>query len=202
MIAICDYGAGNLLNVYKALQHLGAACSVTSDPTEITKAQAVILPGVGAFGDAMKEIHKRGLYDVLRKAADGNKPFLGICLGLQLLFSKSEESPGVKGLCVLPGEVKRFPMTDRKVPHMGWNDITIRPGTTPVFDGVTDGTFVYFVHSYYCVCKEENDVSATTEYGIRYHSAAARGLLTATQFHPEKSGEAGLLILENFVKSV
>ncbi|MDR1465985.1 MAG: imidazole glycerol phosphate synthase subunit HisH [Oscillospiraceae bacterium] len=199
MLAIVDYGAGNLRSVRKALDYLGAAVEITSDPAVVRRANAVLLPGVGSFADAMDQLRRRGLVEVLREAADGSRPFLGICLGLQLLFSSSEESPGAEGLGVLPGKVLRIPAGEgRKVPHMGWNSLELcrREG---VLAGIPDDTYVYFVHSYYVRAGESRLVAARTEYGVSIDAAVSRGLLTATQFHPEKSGEAGLEMLRNFL---
>jgi glutamine amidotransferase len=204
MIAIIDYGAGNLQSVKKALDSIGAPCEVTEDARKIERAAGVILPGVGAFGDAMEQMRRRGLVEVIRRAA-GEKPFLGICLGLQLLFAASEESPGAAGLDLLPGSVAAIPRAPTpgggrlKVPHMGWNSITpLRHDG--VFQGVPDETYVYFVHSYFVRAADPADVAARAQYGVAIDAAVCRGLMTAAQFHPEKSGEAGLHMLRNFVR--
>ncbi len=200
MIAVIDYGAGNLLSVRKALDYIGAENTVTADKAEIEAADAVILPGVGAFGDAMACLRDSGLFETVKAAALSDTPFLGICLGLQMLFQKSEETKGVEGLSVLEGEICRFPLDmGLKIPQIGWNSIEITPDC-PLFDGVENGAYVYFVHSYYLNAKHPENVAATANYGIDFHAAAydAKKNLYATQFHPEKSGAVGLQILKNF----
>lgn len=195
MIAIIDYGAGNLRNVEKAFRHLGHEAVVTDDREVILTADRVVLPGVGAFGDCMESIRSKGLESVIKTAVGSGKPFLGICLGMQLLFDESEESPGVKGLGILKGRIRRLPECGLKIPHMGWNDLRCRGA---LFEGLSS-PYVYFVHSYYLDAADKSIVSATTEYGIEIEVAVEQGNLFATQFHPEKSGEAGLRMLENFV---
>ena len=197
MIAIIDYGAGNLQSVEKALRHLGCQCQITADPGELAAAQAAVLPGVGAFGDAMGQLRARGLEEPIRQFVSSGKPFLGICLGLQILFEESEESPGVKGLGLLRGRVLRLPKeSGLKIPHIGWNSLSVgKPGG--LFAGVEGGPYVYFVHSYY-LRAEEDVVTATAEYGTTIHAAVQKGNLLACQFHPEKSGQVGLSLLENF----
>ena len=197
MVAIIDYGAGNLQSVEKALRHLGCQCQITADPGELAAAQAAVLPGVGAFGDAMGQLRARGLEEPIRRFVSSGKPFLGICLGLQILFEESEESPGVKGLGLLRGRVLRLPKeSGLKIPHIGWNSLTIRkPGG--LFAGVEGEPYVYFVHSYYLQA-EEDVVAATAEYGAAIHAAVQKDNLLACQFHPEKSGEVGLRLLRNF----
>ncbi|MDI6872969.1 imidazole glycerol phosphate synthase subunit HisH [Candidatus Solincola sp.] len=198
MIAIVDYGMGNLRSVEKAFVFLGHQVSVTGDPREVAAAEGVVLPGVGAFGDAARELERRGLTGVLREVLENNRPFLGICLGYQLLFEESEESPGARGLGFLPGRVVRFGQ-GLKVPHMGWNDVDpVRPH--PLLQGIERGTFFYFVHSYYVVPEREEDVLTRTEYGVTFASGAAVGKVAAFQFHPEKSSSAGLRILDNFAR--
>jgi glutamine amidotransferase len=197
MIAIIDYGMGNLCSVQKAMEYLGAETVITDSPDILSRTDKIVLPGVGAFGDAMRELGSRGLVEPLRRAVALQKPFLGICLGMQVLFDRSEESPGVGGLSILPGEVKRF-VTDLKVPHMGWNQICIRR-QAPIFRGVEDGAFLYFVHSYYAVPGCAEDIAATTDYAVEFASAICRGRLFGTQFHPEKSQTVGLKILKNFI---
>lgn len=197
MIAIVDYGMGNLFSVQKALERIGAGAVVTDKPEELASAEKIILPGVGAFGDAMKELEKRGLAQVLHNEAEKGKIILGICLGLQIFFEQSEESPGVRGLGLLPGEVRRF-VTNLKVPHMGWNQLVINR-KAPIYPGVDDGAYVYFVHSYYVVPQNRDDIATTTDYGGEFVSSVWRGNLMATQFHPEKSQEVGLRMLKNFV---
>lgn len=197
MIAIIDYGAGNLQSVEKALRHLGCRCQITADPGELAVAQAAVLPGVGAFGDAMGQLRARGLEEPIRQFVSSGKPFLGICLGLQILFEESEESPGVKGLGLLRGKVLRLPKeSGLKIPHIGWNSLAVgKPGG--LFAGVEGEPYVYFVHSYY-LRAEEDVVTATAEYGTTIHAAVQKGNLLACQFHPEKSGQVGLSLLENF----
>ena len=202
MIAIIDYDAGNLKSVEKALRYLGKKSVVTREPEKIFAADKVILPGVGAFGDAMENLNRFGLVDVIRTFATGKKPFLGICLGLQLLFESSEECPGVEGLCLLPGRIRRLPAeSGLKIPHMGWNSLEITDGKR-LFRGIDQGAYVYFVHSYYLEASESSDVAAVTEYGACIHASVERGNLFACQFHPEKSGEIGLKILKNFAEMV
>ena len=199
MVAIIDYDAGNIRSVEKAVRYLGKEVTVTSEPEEILAADRVILPGVGAFGDAMKRLHAMGLVEVIRQAADRGTPFLGICLGLQLLFEKSEESPGVPGLGLLRGEILRLPEhPGLKVPHIGWNSLKY-PNPGRLFRGIPEDSCVYFVHSYYLKAQDEGIVTATTEYGTLVHASVESGNLFACQFHPEKSSETGLTILENFL---
>lgn len=199
MVAIIDYGAGNILSVQKALNYIGCENRVTSDAAEILSANGAILPGVGSFGDAMNHLDASGLIDAVKEFTDSGKPFLGICLGLQVLFERSEESEGVQGLSILEGEVKRFPNDmGLKIPHIGWNSIEYN-GECPIFKGLPQNPYVYFVHSYYLNAHNEDVVSTTADYGIKFHAAAWRGNIFATQFHPEKSGSVGLQILRNFV---
>lgn len=198
MIAIIDYDAGNLRSVEKALLHIGEECIVTRDSKEILKADKVILPGVGAFQDAMQNLQKFGLVNVIKEAVAADKPFLGICLGLQLLFASSEENPGAVGLDLLPGRVVRIPASEGlKIPHIGWNSIEINPKSR-LLQGIPNGSYVYFVHSYYLRADDDEIVAASTEYGAHIHVAVEKGNLFATQFHPEKSGALGLQILQNF----
>ena len=199
MVAIIDYDAGNIRSVEKAVRYLGKEVTVTSEPEEILAADRVILPGVGAFGDAMKRLHDMGLVEVIRQVADRGTPFLGICLGLQLLFEKSEESPGVPGLSLLRGGILRLPeLPGLKVPHIGWNSLKY-PNPGRLFRGIPEDSYVYFVHSYYLKAQDEGIVTATTEYGTLVHASVESGNLFACQFHPEKSSETGLTILENFL---
>ena len=199
MVAIIDYDAGNIRSVEKAVRYLGKEVTVTSEPEEILAADRVILPGVGAFGDAMKRLHAMGLVEVIRQAAGRGTPFLGICLGLQLLFEKSEESPGVPGLGLLQGEILRLPeLPGLKVPHIGWNSLKY-PNPGWLFRGIPEDSYVYFVHSYYLKAQDEGIVTATTEYGTLVHASVESGNLFACQFHPEKSSETGLTILETFL---
>lgn len=204
MIAIIDYDAGNIKSVEKALQYLlkqdDSEVTLTRDRDVILSADHVILPGVGSFGDAMEKLRGYGLESVIREYTESGKPFLGICLGLQLLFEESEESPGVRGLGLLKGKIRRIPEGEgRKVPQIGWNDITLNP-TSRLFTGVPDHSYVYFVHSYYLEAEDRSEVAATTEYGVRIDAAVEAGNIFACQFHPEKSSEVGLQILKNFVE--
>lgn len=197
MIAIIDYDAGNLKSVEKALLYLGEEVKVTSNAEEILSADKIILPGVGAFGDAMEKLNTRGLSDVIREAVRRKIPLLGICLGLQLLFDASEETPGVDGLSVLKGKIKRIPDKEGyKVPHIGWNSLKINP-ESKLFAGIPEDSYVYFVHSYYLEA-EEPIVAATTDYVVDIHAAVEKEHVFACQFHPEKSGEIGLKLLKNF----
>lgn len=200
MIAIVDYDAGNIKSVEKALQYLSEEPVVTRDKEILLKADKVIVPGVGAFGDAMGKMHQYGLVEVLRTIAAKGTPLLGICLGLQLFFESSEETQGVEGLSLLDGKIVRIPDKEGyKIPHMGWNSISVNPASR-LLKGIEDGSYVYFVHSYYLQAANEEDVAATTEYVVNIHAAAERGNVFATQFHPEKSGEVGLKILKNFIE--
>lgn len=194
MIAIIDYGAGNLQSVKNAFKHIGTEAVITGEKSEIAAADAVVLPGVGAFGDCMASLEKAGLTDTVKAAANSGKPFLGICLGLQLLFEESEESPGVKGLGIFKGKIIKIPDTGLKIPHMGWNSIeTVKK--SKILDG---SPYVYFVHSYYLQTDDKELVSAYTEYGARLAVAVERNNVFAVQFHPEKSGGAGMEILKKF----
>jgi len=199
-IAIIDYGAGNLRSVQKALEHVGARTVLTTDADEIRRSAAVVFPGVGAFRSGYRGLEERGLVPVIRKVIEKDKPFLGICLGLQLLFEESEEDGPTPGLGVLPGRVVRF-RGDMKIPHMGWNRVRARR-EVPLLDGIPDGAYFYFVHSYYVVPTDEAVTAAVTEYGGGFTSMVARGSLFAMQFHPEKSQRLGLRILENFRRLV
>lgn len=199
MVAIIDYGAGNLSSVKKALDYLGAENEITQDRKKILSASHVILPGVGSFGDAMDSMRERGLVDTVKEAAL-TKPFLGICLGLQLLFESSEESPNAKGLGILKGKIVSIPKDNRlKVPHIGWNSVNLKQHGG-IFSGIDDESYFYFVHSFYLKDADEDVVAATTEYGVTIQCAVQRDNLCATQFHPEKSSKAGLQILKNFIR--
>ena len=201
MVAIIDYGAGNLQSVKKALDFLGCENVITSDSAVIDSASHIILPGVGSFGDAMASIRERGLEDTIKRAANGDRPFLGICLGLQLLFEKSEESEGVDGLGIFKGTITKIPSVDGlKVPHMGWNSLDVQQNSG-IFEGIESGTYYYFVHSYYLGDAGSDIVAATTNYGINIQCAVQRGKVAATQFHPEKSGADGLRLLSNFINN-
>lgn len=199
MVAIIDYGAGNLQSVKKALDFIGAESIITGDKNEIDAASHIILPGVGSFADAMNCIREHDLENTVKRAADGSKYFLGICLGLQLLFSSSEESPGVKGLGVFDGKIVKIPNDNGlKVPHIGWNSVELRQNDG-IFKNVKNNSYFYFVHSYYLKDAPNDIVAGVTEYGVPIQCAVQKGRVCATQFHPEKSGEAGLELLRNFV---
>ncbi|MGO5315228.1 imidazole glycerol phosphate synthase subunit HisH [Bilifractor sp. LCP21S3_A7] len=201
MIAIIDYDAGNIRSVEKAFVSLGQEVTVTRDAGVLRSADKVVLPGVGNFGDCMQNLEKFGLVPVIREIASSGKPFLGICVGLQLLFDESEESPGVKGLGILKGRILRIPDGEnRKIPHMGWNSLHLvrQNGTGRLFRGIPEQSYVYFVHSYYLKAADESIVTATTEYGVTIHASVEKGNVFATQFHPEKSSDTGLAILRNF----
>jgi len=200
MIAIIDYDAGNIKSVEKALHKLGQETIITRDAVTILNADKVILPGVGAFGDAMENLKKYHLDKVIYQVVERGIPFLGICLGLQLLFEKSDESKGVKGLGILEGEVCKIPECEGlKIPHMGWNSLHLQ-NEGRLFKGLEDNSYVYFVHSYYLKAKDENIVKATTEYSTHIHASVEKGNVFACQFHPEKSSDVGLTILKNFVE--
>ena len=198
MIAIIDYGAGNLQSVKKAFDFIGAESVITDNPEIINACDRILLPGVGSFGDAMDSMHKSGLVETVKQNALSGKPFFGICLGLQLLFEESEESPGVKGLGIFKGKIKKFSSDmGLKIPHIGWNSLEIKQKDT-LFKNVPENSYVYFVHSYYLHAEDENDIATVTNYGIDFHSAVGKNNIFATQFHPEKSGDVGLQILKNF----
>lgn len=200
MIAIIDYDAGNLRSVEKALRYLGKETAVTRDPEQIRGADKVILPGVGAFGDAMKKLQEYHLDTLIQELAGSGKPLLGICLGLQLLFEESEESPGVNGLGILKGRIRRIPEGNGlKVPHIGWNSLHLEHNGR-LFRHISENSYVYFVHSYYLEAKEPEIVKASAEYGVHIHASVEKNNLFACQFHPEKSSEAGLQILKNFAE--
>ena len=196
-IAVVDYDAGNTLSVTRALEKVGARVDLTSDPERVEGADAVVLPGVGAFGDCMKKLRARGMDTACQEAFRSGKPFLGVCVALQVIFEDSEESPGEAGLGLLPGSVRRFKAGDLKVPHMGWNELRLVRDHR-VLDGL-DGEDFYFVHSYYPEPAEPGDLVGESEYGVRFCAAAGRENLVAVQFHPEKSSRAGLRLYENFL---
>ena len=200
MIGVIDYGAGNLQSVFKALRFIGSECKIVDSKEELFRCDGAILPGVGSFADAMDCMKKSGLVDAIKEYANGGSPFLGICLGLQLLFPKSGESPSAKGLSLLDGDITKIPNADGslKIPHMGWNSISIKKHDG-IFKNIPDESYVYFVHSYYLTAYDESIVAATTDYGTKIDAAVERGNIIATQFHPEKSGKIGLKMLENFV---
>ena len=196
-VAVIDYDAGNTLSVTRALEKVGAGVDLTSDPDRVKDADAVVLPGVGAFGDCMRKLAERGMDAACREAFRSGKPFLGVCVALQVIFDDSEESPGAGGLGLLPGSVRRFKGGSLKVPHMGWNELRL-VRDHPVLDGL-DGEDFYFVHSFYPEPAEQADLIGETEYGVRFCAAAGRENLVAVQFHPEKSSRAGLGLYENFL---
>jgi len=198
MITIIDYGMGNLRSVQKAFERVGYPARITSDPQEIAEATHLVLPGVGAFADAMTELRRLELVEPIRQAVQKEKPFLGICLGLQLLFERSYEEGLHEGLALLPGEVVRFDLpTEYAVPHMGWNQLQLRR-PHPVLVGIEENAYVYFVHSYYVVPQDGSLITTQTEYGMMFCSSIGWERLFATQFHPEKSQAVGLRMLENF----
>ena len=200
MVAIIDYGAGNIKSVEKALQKLGQEVVITRDAETILQADHVILPGVGAFGDAMTNIRTYGLDQVIFKVIENKTPFLGICLGLQLLFERSDETPGETGLGILKGEVVRIPEGEGlKIPHIGWNSLMLK-NNGRLFQGIEQDAYVYFVHSFYLKAEEEDIVKATTKYGVDIHASVEKDNVFACQFHPEKSSDVGIQILKNFVE--
>ena len=200
MIAVIDYNAGNLQSVYKAFKHIGCDCFITRDRDRIMNADGAVLPGVGSFGDTVDTLEKFGIKQVVIDFINSGKPFLGICLGLQLLFPHSEESPKAEGLGVFDGEIRRIPNGEGlKIPHMGWNSLRVNKDSR-LFKGIEDNPYVYFVHSYYLDAADKSIVAANTEYGVTIDAAVEKGNVFATQFHPEKSGELGLQILKNFAE--
>jgi glutamine amidotransferase len=198
MLAVLDYGAGNLRSVVRALAFVGADPIVISDPDLVRRAGALVFPGVGAAGSAMRRLREQGLDEAIREFHRSGRPVLGVCLGLQLLFEWSEEDGGTPGLGLFPGQVRRFP-NGLKVPHMGWNRVRVRQ-EHPLFAGIPDGTYFYFVHSYYAEPADEGLIVGTTDYGVEFASVVARDHLVATQFHPEKSGRWGLAVYANFLR--
>ncbi|MCY3681045.1 MAG: imidazole glycerol phosphate synthase subunit HisH [Gemmatimonadetes bacterium] len=200
MIAVVDYGMGNLRSVQKAFEHVGAGAVIVDRPEDIDAAERVVLPGVGAFGDAMNNLKTAGLIAPIVRAISEGRPFLGICLGLQLMFAESEEMGQHRGLGILPGKVKRFPEGQR-VPQIGWNEVRIQRETA-LLDGVPDRSYFYFVHSFFVASERDEDVVGVTDYGIDYASIAGSGRAFGVQFHPEKSQDAGLKILKNFAEKV
>jgi glutamine amidotransferase len=200
MIVIVDYGVGNLRSVQKGLERVGATAVVSDDPAALDAAQGVILPGVGAFGDGMDNLVARRLVEPVLHQVETGKPLLGICLGMQLLFEESEEMGRHRGLGLLPGRVVRFPDGDLKIPHIGWNQLLDSRGR--LLQGIQDGAYAYFVHSYYALPEDAADVLARTEYGFEFASVVGRGRIFGAQFHPEKSQEVGLQLLANFARLV
>ena len=199
MIAIIDYGMGNIHSVKKALELYGAKIKVSNNPEEISYCEKLVLPGVGAFGEAMQELEKQGLVALIKDEVKNKKPFLGICLGMQLLFEKSEEANKCKGLGIIRGEVKKFPVSDLKVPHMGWNQLKTVKDECRLLKDVPDGSYVYFCHSYYPQPKDKSVIAAATDYGVNFTSIVWQDNVYGAQFHPEKSQGIGLKMLENFV---
>ncbi|MGN0395036.1 MAG: imidazole glycerol phosphate synthase subunit HisH [Coprococcus sp.] len=200
MISIIDYDAGNIKSVEKAFSYLGKEAVITRDRDVIMASEKVVLPGVGSFGDAMNKIREYKLENVIYDVIDKNIPFLGICLGLQLLFKTSDESPDATGLGILDGSILRIPdAPELKIPQIGWNSLEINP-KAKLFKGLPDNPYVYFVHSYYLKAEHEEDVAASTYYGVKVHASVERGNVFACQFHPEKSSEVGLKILKNFIE--
>ena len=199
MIAIIDYDAGNIKSVEKAILSLGSQAVITRDKETILRADKVILPGVGAFGDAMEKLRAYGLVDIIKRVVENKTPFLGICLGLQLLFEESEEAHGVEGLGILKGKILHIPDKGLKVPQIGWNSLRF-PNKGRLFKGIDEGAYVYFVHSYYLKADEPDIVTATTEYATLIHASVEEDNVFACQFHPEKSSAVGLKILKNFIE--
>lgn len=198
MIAIIDYGRGNLYSVQKAFARLGAQAVVTSDAGQIAAADKVVLPGVGAFGDCMNNLRSYGLEEVIHQVVDRGTPFLGICLGLQLLFDGSEEDPGVAGLGIIPGMVRKIETKGLKIPHMGWNNLAYK-AASPLFTDLPDNPYVYFVHSFHAVPADEQVITAVTAYGQEVTAAVGRANVQAVQFHPEKSSAVGMQMLKNWL---
>jgi len=201
-LALIDYGSGNIRSVMNALSHEGAAVELVSDPARLGEFEGVVLPGVGAFGDCVRGLESRGLWEPIRAWLAADKPLLGICVGYQMLFEGSEETPGVRGFGFFPGQVKRFSTPGLKVPQIGWNHLEFTGPAHPLWSGLPERPQVYFVHSYYCAPQDEGIVIARSHYGVPFAAAAARGRVAAVQFHPEKSQAVGLRILRNFIASV
>ncbi len=200
MIAIMDYGVGNLFSVEKAFLYLGTDAKITNDAEVLRRADKIVLPGVGAFGDCMKNLQASGMIPVLKEQVQAGVPLLGICVGLQILFEGSDESPEAEGLGFFRGRVRKIQADGLKIPHMGWNSLEVRRSAKPdLFVGLPEDPFVYFVHSYHAVPEDGEIVTATADYGERLTAAVAKGNICATQFHPEKSGDVGLDILKNFI---
>ncbi len=200
MISIIDYGAGNIRSVYKALKYIGCECKITSDKKEILSSDGAILPGQGSFGDCMKSMESREIKDTIKGFIESGKPFLGICVGLQLLFEGSEESNGIEGLGIFKGKIKKIPNGEGlKIPHMGWNSLDIK-NSDGIFKGIENGSYVYFVHSYYLDSADKSIVSSQTDYGVKIDASVTYKNVTATQFHPEKSGDVGIKMLRNFIQ--
>ena len=200
MIALIDYGSGNLRSVSKALQHEGADVELVDAPEALAKADAVVLPGVGAFGDCVRNLQERGLWNPIKEWLGSGRPFLGICLGYQLLFESSEETPGVNGFGFFKGQVRRFHEAGLKIPHMGWN--TLQKSDHKLWQGLPENPYVFFVHSYFPVPEDPSIITSRTTYGETFAASVARDNVAAVQFHPEKSQETGLAILRNFIQSI
>jgi glutamine amidotransferase len=200
-LALLDYGSGNIRSVINALRHEGAPVELISDPARLAEASGVVLPGVGAFGDCVRGLEARGLWEPVRAWLAGDKPFLGICVGYQMLFEESEESPGVRGFGFFGGKVKRFATPGLKVPQIGWNQLELTDPAHALWAGLPPQPHVYFVHSYYPEPAEDSIVTARANYGVPFAAAAARGRVAAVQFHPEKSQAVGLRILRNFIEA-
>lgn len=203
MIVLIDYGVGNLYSVEKAVAFVGGDVKISSDATDIKRAEKIILPGVGAFGDCMKNLEATGLIPTIKQEISSGKPILGICVGMQILFAGSEESPCVDGLKIFGGHVRKIRAGDLKIPHMGWNAVSIRNAQcamSNLFKGIKDNSYFYFVHSYHAAPDNKNIIAATTAYGEEVTAAIAFENIFATQFHPEKSGDVGLQVLKNFVE--
>ncbi|MBM3243654.1 MAG: imidazole glycerol phosphate synthase subunit HisH [Candidatus Omnitrophica bacterium] len=200
MVFLIDYGMGNIHSVKKALEVCGADVSVTNRPEDICKSEKIVLPGVGAFDDAMEELEKQKLDTVIKSEINKGKLFLGICLGMQLLFESSEEAKNKKGLGILKGRISKFPQGDFKVPHMGWNQIKKKNACPSILNGIEEGAYLYFCHSYYPKPEEKDVIAATTENGIDFASMVCKKNVIGMQFHPEKSQRVGLQIIENFLK--
>jgi imidazole glycerol-phosphate synthase subunit HisH len=199
-IAIIDYGVGNIFSVKKAIEFYGVKTKVTCDPEEIASSRKIVLPGVGSFGDAMYKLEEQGLVSIIKKEANSGKPLLGICLGMQLLFDRSQESTNCGGLGLIEGEVKKFDNTKQKVPHMGWNQLEDITSSCPFLRGILEDSYVYFCHSYYAEPRDKSVIAATCDYGVKFSAAIWQKNIFGAQFHPEKSQSIGLRIIENFVK--
>ena len=203
LLGLVDYGSGNLRSVQRALEHAGGTCVLAHTPAEAAKCDALVVPGVGSFGDCARQLREAGLWDFLREWLAADRPYLGICLGYQLLFESSEESPGVEGLGALKGKVVHFPKAaGLKIPHMGWNQLHITASSDRLMKGLGQNPDFYFVHSYYPVPEDSSVITSTCDYGVEFASSVSRGNLSAVQFHPEKSQALGLSMLRNFITSL
>lgn len=202
MVGLIDYGMGNLLSVSKAFESLGAEVKISADPEELSRSDAIVLPGVGNFGDGMKHLRERGLDIFAKDSINSGKPFMGICLGMQLLMDESEEAPGIKGLGVFKGKVIKFPEMDLKVPHMGWNDVSVTDNGKKWFTGIPDLSYFYFVHSFYVAPGDDSITAGKCTYGIDFSACIGNGKVFATQFHPEKSQDCGIQLLKIFLDSI